>query len=131
MHPTTADNLGKLVLRVVLSVLILLHGIAKIPEGAGGIVGLTESAGLPGFIGYGVFIGEILAPIMLLLGWHARIGAALIAINMLFAIGLMHPDEILMLNQHGGWQIELQGMYLLTALALVFTGPGKLSINQR
>lgn len=131
MHPTTADNVGKLILRIVLSVLILLHGIAKIPEGASGIVGLVGSAGLPGFIGYGVFIGEILGPIMLLLGWHARIGAGLIVLNMLFAIGLMHPDEIFMLNQHGGWQIELQGMYLFTALALVFTGPGRLSLNQR
>ena len=125
MHPTTADNVGKLILRLVLGLLILLHGIAKIPSGAAGIVDMA------GVIGYGVFIGEVLGPVLLIIGWHARIGAALIAINMLFAIGMMHPDEIFMLNQHGGWQIELQGMYLLTALALVFTGPGKLSINQK
>lgn len=130
MHPTTADNLGKLILRIVLSVLILLHGIAKIPEPQGAI-GAVTGQGWPAFLAYGVFIGEIIAPIMLLLGWHARLGATLIVINMLFAIGLVHTGEIFMLNNHGGWQIELQGMYLFTALALVFTGPGKISLNQR
>jgi putative oxidoreductase len=125
MHPSFADNVGKLILRVVLSLLILLHGIAKVPSGAAGLVDNF------GVIGYGVFIGEIVAPIMLLIAWHARIGAALIAVNMLFAIGLVHSGEIFMLNQHGGWQIELQGMYLFTALALVFTGPGKFGINQK
>ena len=125
MNPTFADNVGKLILRAVLALLILLHGIAKIPSGAADIV---ENAG---FLGYGVFLGEIVGPVLLLLGWHGRIGAALIAINMLFAIGMAHSHEILMLGKHGGWAIELQGMYLFTALALVFTGPGRLSVNQK
>jgi putative oxidoreductase len=125
MHPTLADNVGKLILRLVLGVLILLHGIAKIQSGAGWIV---ESVG---FLGYGVYLGEVLAPILLVIGWYARVGAALIAINMLFAIGMAHANEIFMLNQHGGWQIELQGMYLSAALALIFTGPGKFGLNEK
>ena len=125
MNPSTADNVGKLILRVVLGILILLHGIAKIPSGAAGLVDNF------GVIAYGVFIGEVLAPILLIIGWHARIGAALIAVNMLFAIAMVHAGEIFMLNQHGGWQIELQGMFLFTALALVFTGPGQFSANQK
>ena len=68
---------------------------------------------------------------LLIIGWYARAGAALIAINMLFAIGMAHASEIFMLNQHGGWQIELQGMYLFTALALIFTGPGKFGVNEK
>lgn len=125
MNPSTADNVGKLILRIVLGILILLHGIAKIPSGAAGLVDNF------GAIAYAVFIGEVLAPVLLVIGWHARIGAALIVVNMLFAIGMVHAGEIFMLNAHGGWQIELQGMYLFTALALTFTGPGKLSVNQR
>jgi len=125
MHPTTADNVGKLILRIVLSLLILLHGIAKIPTGAAGLV---EGFG---FIAYGVFIGEIIGPVLLLIGWHARIGAALIVINMLAAVALVHSGELFMLNEHGGYQLELQAMFLFSALALAFTGPGKLSLNQK
>ncbi|HKJ71860.1 MAG TPA: DoxX family protein [Gammaproteobacteria bacterium] len=125
MHPSTADNVGKLILRIVLGILILLHGIAKIQGGVGWIVDTV------GFLGYAVYLGEVLAPVLLIIGWHARIGAALVAINMLFAIGIAHTNEIFALTSHGGWQIELQGMYLFAALALVFTGPGKLGVNQR
>lgn len=125
MQSTNLDDVGKLVLRLVLGILILLHGIGKIPSGAAGIV---ESAGI---IGYGVFLGEVLGPALLIIGWYARIGAALVVVNMLFAIGMAHADQIFMLNQHGGWQIELQGMFLFTALALALTGPGKFSINQK
>ena len=125
------DNLGKLILRILLSVLILFHGIAKIPTGAAGIIGLTQSVGLPGFFGYAVFLGEIVGPVLLLIGWHARFGAVLIALNMLFAIGMVHSNEIFMLNEHGGWKIELQAMYLFTAIALALTGPGHYSTNAR
>lgn len=121
----TPDDVGKLILRLVLGILVLLHGIAKIPTGAAGLV---ESVG---FIGYGVFLGEVLGPLLLIVGWHARIGAALIVVNMLFAIGIVHANEIFMLNQNGGWQIELQGMYLFTAVALALTGPGRISINEK
>lgn len=76
-------------------------------------------------------IGEVLAPILVLVGWYARIGAGLIVINMLFAILLAHRQELLDLTPQGGWALELQGFFLFTALALVFTGPGRFGINNR
>lgn len=131
MNLNTADDIGKLILRLTLGVLILLHGIAKVFGGVGGIAGMLQGIGLPAAVAYGVFLGEVLGPILLLIGWYARIGAGLIVINMLFAMLLAHRQEILDLTPQGGWALELQGMFLFTALALVFTGPGRFSINNR
>ena len=131
MNPAMQQDLGKLVLRLSLGILVLLHGIAKLTGGIGGIVGMVEGAGLPGVLGYGALVGEVLGPLMLILGFHARIGAALIAINMLFAIGLAHMGELATLTEQGGWALDLQGMFLFTAIALVFLGPGRWSVNQR
>ena len=78
-----------------------------------------------------MLIGEVLAPLMVIAGFHARIGAALIAINMIVAVALAHMGELASLGQSGGWALELQGMFLFTAIALVFLGPGRWSVNQR
>jgi putative oxidoreductase len=126
-----ADDLGKLVLRIALGWLILMHGIHKLIHGVAGIEGMLEAAGLPGFLAYGVYVGEVIAPILLIIGWHARIGAALIALNMVVAVAVVHPRELFDVTAHGGWALELQGMFLFTAVALAFTGPGRISINQR
>lgn len=123
------ESIGKLILRIALGALILLHGIAKLMGGVGGLSGMVTAAGLPAFVTYGVYIGEVLGPILVLLGWYSRIGAAVIALNMLFAIGLAHTGEIFTLGESGGWALELQGMFLFTAIALALMGPGRYSIN--
>ncbi len=131
MNAATQNDTGKLILRLALGILVLLHGIAKLKGGAAGIVGMVEGTGLPGFLGYAVLLGEVLGPLLLIFGFHARIGAALIAINMIVAIALAHMGELTTINQTGGWALELQGMFLFTALALVLMGPGRFSLNQR
>lgn len=131
MNPATQHDIGKLILRVTLGLLILLHGIAKLKGGMAGIVGLAEAHGLPGFVGYGVLAGELVGPLMLIIGWHARIGAALVAVNMLFAIALVHMGELGRFNDQGGWALELQGMFLASAVALALLGPGRFSANGR
>jgi putative oxidoreductase len=126
-----ANDLGKLVLRLTLGILMLLHGIAKISGGIGGIEKMVQSAGMPGFLAYGVYIGEVVAPILLILGLYARIGGAVIVVNMLFAILLAHRADVFLIGPAGGWALELQGFFLFTALAVVLMGPGRYSINQR
>lgn len=126
-----ADDLGKLVLRLTLGLLILLHGVAKVAGGVGPIGGMLEGVGLPAFFAYGAYLGEVVGPLLLIVGWYARVGAGLIAINMLFALGLAHRQEFLQLTGTGGWALELQGMFLFTAVALALTGPGRFSLNQR
>lgn len=125
------NDTGKLVLRLALGVMILLHGIAKLTHGIEPIQGMVTGMGLPAFFAYGVYAGEILAPVLLIVGFYARLGAALIAINMLFAIALAHAGDIARLTQNGGWALELQGMFLFSALALMLMGPGRIGINTR
>ena len=126
-----ANDLGKLILRLTLGILILLHGIAKISGGTAGIEKMLVSAGLPGFFAFGVYVGEILAPILVLLGFYARVGAAIIVVNMLFAVLLVHQADLFALTKTGGWALELQAFFLFTALALMFMGPGRWSLNHR
>jgi putative oxidoreductase len=126
-----ANDLGKLILRLTLGVLILLHGIAKISGGIAGVEKMLEGAGLPSFIAPGVYVGEVLAPLLVILGFYARVGAVLIVVNMLFAILLAHRADLLLLTKTGGWALELQAFFLFTALALTLIGPGRLGINQR
>ncbi|SUB99163.1 DoxX [Proteus penneri] len=52
------SDLGKLVLRVSLGVLMLLHGLHKMePGGLAGIQGMLANFNLPAFIAYGTVIG--------------------------------------------------------------------------
>ena len=134
MNPTTQADVGKLVLRLTLGILVLLHGIAKLRGGVEGIEGMLVAHGLPGVLAYGAFVGERPDLVHLhssIAGFYGRIGALLIVVNMLFAIGLAHMGQLGMLNDQGGWMLELQGMFLGTAIAVALIGPGRFGVNTR
>ena len=131
MRPARNEAIGKLVLRLALGTIVLLHGIAKLRGGIDGIEQMVQGHGLPAFLAYGVYLGELVGPVLLILGFYARIGALLIALNMLVAIVLAHAAQILTLGPQGGWALELQGMLLFGALASALLGPGRPAINDR
>ncbi len=131
MNANARNDLAKLILRVALGALVLLHGVAKLKGGLGPIEGMLQAHSVPGFFASAVLIGEVLAPLMLLIGFHARIGAVLVAINMLVAVFLVHMNQLDQLNAQGGWALELQAMFLASAVALALLGPGRYSVNGR
>lgn len=131
MGSSLTEDTGKLIMRLALGVLILLHGIAKLIGGITSIEGMVTSIGLPAVVAYGVYLGEVVGPILLIFGFYARIGAVLIAVNMLFAIALAHLGQLGQFSDSGGWQLELQGMFLFTAIALFLMGPGRFSVHGR
>ena len=130
--PFQSDALGKLILRLTLGVLMSFHGISKLMHPARTLdtmSGMLTAAGLPTYLAYGVFIGEVLAPILIILGIYSRIGGLIVVINMIFALLLAHSAQLLTLSKTGGWALELQGFYLLTGLALFFLGSGRIAVK--
>jgi putative oxidoreductase len=125
------DALGKLVLRLTVGGLLLFHGVSKLtnPGTVDFIGGALSGSGLPSFFAYGVYIGEVIAPLMVVLGVYCRYGAIIIVVNMLFAVYLMHTGDIFSLSEHGGWRLELQGFYMFGALAIMFLGSGRQAIK--
>ncbi len=123
-------NIGLLILRLTLGTLLLLHGIAKLIHGIGPIKGMLSNAGMPAFLGYGVYLGEVVFPLLIIVGYRTRLAAIGIALNMVIAIYLAHTADIFHLNSAGGWRIELEALYLISALALVFMGSGRYGISR-
>ena len=128
---STSEDIGKLVLRITLAILILLHGVSKLQNGIDFISGLVSGAGLPSAFAYLVYIGEEVAPLLVLIGLFTRPAALLIAVNMIVAIVLVHMGELFTLTNSGGWALELQGMFLFTAIAISLLGPGRYSLDAK
>ena len=126
---TRSDDTGKLVLRLALGILILLHGVAKISSGVSGVGGMLASHGLPSVLAYLVYIGEIVAPVLLIIGLYTRPAAWIIAINMVVALWLVHMKDLLTIGKSGGWALELQGMFLFGAIAVALLGAGRFSVG--
>jgi putative oxidoreductase len=120
---------AKLILRVTLGFLILFHGVSKILHGVGPITGMVGSHGLPPAVGYLVYVGEVIAPLMLVFGIWTRLAALVVVINMVVAVLLVHVSQFFTLGNAGGWALELQAMYLMTALAIVLLGAGRYSVG--
>lgn len=125
------NDLGLLIIRLSIGILMLLHGITKLSHGVGFIEQTVVDSGLPSFIAYGVYVGEIIAPLFIIVGYGTRIASAIFAFNMIVAVTLAHAGDIFSLSQTGGWTIELQALYFFAALALVFTGGGKYSLSTK
>jgi putative oxidoreductase len=112
---------GTYLLRWSVSIMMLLHGIAKLFGGVGFIQGKLVAAGVPGFVAYGVLIGEVLAPLFVMSGVFVAPAALVMAINMVVAVLMVHMGDLFLLTKQGGWALELQGLYLVGALAIAFT----------
>lgn len=123
-----SEDLGKLLLRSVLAILILMHGIAKVIGGVGFITGMVAKIGLPASLGYLVYIGEVVAPLLVLFGLWTRPAALIIAANMIVAVVLVHSGQLLDVAKTGGWALELQGMFLVSAIAVALLGAGRFSV---
>lgn len=124
-------NLGLLILRLSVGVLMLLHGIGKLIHGVGMIEQVVLANGMPVFVTYGVYIGEVIAPALIILGYATRPAALVLAFNCVVAAFLVHSNEIFTLGEQGGWAVELLGLFFFGALALVFTGGGKYALSHK
>jgi putative oxidoreductase len=123
------EDIGKLILRVSISVLMLFHGYSKLSHGVDKIAEGLVSSGFPEFLAYGVYLGEIVLPILIILGLFTRPAALGMCITMVFAIFLVYSEKLFMLSQTGAPVIELPLIYLLLSIVIFFIGAGKYSFD--
>ena len=118
------NNKAVSILAFSLGFLLLFHGVDKVLNGTDFIQSMLEKANVPyaQYVTYGVFIGEIVAPILLIIGRYISIAGGIVAFTMLVAIFLAHQDKVFTLSEHGGWSIELQLLYLTGGLTLAVLG---------
>jgi putative oxidoreductase len=126
----TKEDLGKALLRVAVGGLMLLHGVHKLGHGISGIVASVGQHGMPAAVAYGVYVGEVIAPVLVLIGLFTRPAALVIAFNMLVAVSLVHSAQVFSLGKGGEWGIELQALYGLSAIAIALLGPGRYSVSR-
>lgn len=124
------QDLARLILRVTCGGLLILHGSHSLIYGIQHIKDMVRSAGLPEFIAYGNLIGEFVAPLFMIIGYKARIAALIVAFDMLASILIAHRDIAFVRNDFGGWMIELNIFYMMTAVAVFFAGAGKYSLSR-
>jgi len=125
-----SQSIGKLLLRVLVGGLLLFHGVDKILHGITFIENSMKMQELPYYIAYGVYIGEVLAPVMLIIGWKSRWWASIVVVNMATAIYLTQLKSFLSLGAYGAWSWEVPIFYLVGALSIVFLGGGRYSVSR-
>lgn len=124
----THDDFGKLLLRLAVGGLMLFHGLHKLFGGVGFISGMLAEKGLPGFIAYGVLIGEVVAPVLIVLGILTRPAALVLAFTMIVAWLMVGTGKTFALDAVGAWAIESLVYFFIGALAVAFMGAGRYSL---
>ncbi|HEY4436567.1 MULTISPECIES: DoxX family protein [Lelliottia] len=124
----THDDFGKLLLRLAVGGLMLFHGLHKLFGGVGFISGMLVAKGLPGFIAYGVLIGEVVAPVLIVLGILTRPAALVLAFTMIVAWLMVGTGKTFALDAVGAWAIESLVYFFIGALAVAFMGAGRYAL---
>ena len=122
-------NFGLLVVRLTLGVCLFMHGVAKIMNGVSDVKSMLVAKNIPEFVAYGVYLGEIVAPVMIILGLFCRIGALLVLGLSGIILYVAYPDLTAM-NSHGGFAAEILYLYIGISLCILACGSGKFAVKQ-
>jgi putative oxidoreductase len=123
----TFQDLAAPVGRILLALMFLLAGLNKI-SGYAGMQGYMESMGVPGALLPLVIALEVLGGIMLILGWHTRLTAFLLAGFTLLATLIFHSN----LGDQTQMLFFMKNLSIAGGLLLVVShGAGPYSIDNR
>lgn len=123
------QHIGLFTLRTSIAFTMLIYGITKLINGIEFIKDLLTQYGLPHFIGYGIYIGEIIAPILIIIGFRTKLAGLIFALNCLIAILMVQLPNVFKLNEFGGLAIGPIFIYMMFGLAIFFTGAGKYALS--
>lgn len=113
--------------RILLAALFLLSGLTKL-SGYAATAGYMASMGVPAALLPLVIATEVLGSLAIIVGWHTRIAAFLLAGFTLIAAGIFHNNfgdqiQVIMFLK----DVAITGAFLM----LVANGAGPLSIDHR
>jgi putative oxidoreductase len=115
--------LGLLIIRLTVGVLMMFHGLDKLQD-FDKVKGMSQIFGSPAD-GILVVFAELFCSILLILGLFTRIALIPLIITMAVAFFKVHNGALK--GEHNG---EVACIYLLIYVGLLFTGPGKLSVDR-
>lgn len=124
------NELGNVILRVVLGLTFFIHGFVKFQGGITNIVGYFDSLGIPGFMAYVVAAIELVGGIVIILGLGTRIVSALFALIMLGAIFTAKFSLGFLGNgQMAGYELDV--LLLAISIYLIFANKSRFSLDQK
>ena len=124
------NDIGKLILRASISILMLMHGYNKLFFGIAKVKSIFANSILPDFLSYGVYIGEILAPLMILVGYKSRVAGIIMSLHIIIILYLIQTASLLAIKaKGGGFVYELEYLFLFGAITVSLLGSGKPSIS--
>ncbi len=127
-----SEDFGKLLLRFGLGGLLLFHGVHKLLNGLEPIKGMLAAHNISDVVAYGVYLGELVAPVLIIVGLFSRIGGLLIALDMIVAVLLARSADVLLLSPTtGAYALETEVLYLVAALSVALLGAGRFSLGGR
>lgn len=113
--------------RVLLALMFVLVGLNKIP-GYAGMQGYMESMGVPGMLLPLVIALEVLGGLVLMLGWHTRITAFLLAGFTLLATLIFHAN----IGDQTQYLLFMKNLSITGGLLMVVShGAGPYSLDNR
>jgi putative oxidoreductase len=124
MKISSYNGLALLVLRVGASAMMLTHGIPKIEKLFNSPIEFSDPLGIgPLFSLILTIIGEVVAPILIIIGLKSRFASIIALITMLVAAFVVHAGDSF-------GQKEKALLYALCFLVIFLAGPGKFSIDK-
>ena len=124
------NEVGIVILRVVLGLIFFVHGLSKFQGGITNTVGFFDSIGIPGFMAYVIALIELIGGIALILGIGTQIVSVLFAVIMLGAIFTVKlPAGLLGNGQMAGYELELT--LLAVSIYFVFANKSAFSLDNK
>jgi putative oxidoreductase len=127
VHPTTGQNAGLLLLRLVVGLTFLLHGLDKLLDLSGAeqfFASLDIPA--PALMAPFVAVTETVGGLLLIAGLGTPLVGAALAVDMLVAIATAHLGDGFFATD-GGFELEL--LLGTASVALILTGAGRFSAD--
>lgn len=125
MQKKIFNEIGLLLLRVVPSVMMITHGFPKFQNLIGGEIKFGDPIGIgPAPSLFLAVVGELVCPILIIIGFKTRWAALPAAITMAVAAFIAHGADPFQKK-------ELALLYLTFFVVIMLVGPGKYSIDKK